>query len=417
MKKYIMMLLVALLPITSSFAQTKQDSIAAYNELKEWAVVKLTIGYIEDYKQWTPNTANGKSKQEFETYNSLIRSYGSFSDEDIDLNDVAKELSNGSWKKTRENVFDNYRSQLIDNEGVSDFGSLSLYDKGLKKGTINTKQALEDIKGKFDSIIQESIIQEGENVQIIKDVNSKKPEVAVQQYRNNVHPKKRESNNMFIYILGGLLIASLIMNVILLKAKKEVKSLKKKISERDKKYEDLEKEKNSLFYNSQRNNNRANNNSEIENLKKDNESLKKEIQELREKLDNSLNNTSEQVTENPTVVEFDNTELSKPTQIIYLPRPQEEKLFLNKHAKNVKDERYLYEVDFNTVTKEGALKLIEDADFARALNSPERYLEKACIYDNEYSHNARQVKVTEEGEIRLEGDNWIVTKKVRIKFV
>ena len=51
------------------------------------------------------------------------------------------------------------------------------------------------------------------------------------------------------------------------------------------------------------------------------------------------------------------------------------------------------------------------------LNSDYSYLETACMYDNEYNHNARSVKLVEPGEIRLSGEDWIVTKKVRIKFI
>ena len=44
-------------------------------------------------------------------------------------------------------------------------------------------------------------------------------------------------------------------------------------------------------------------------------------------------------------------------------------------------------------------------------------LETACIFDNEYFNNARGIKVLEKGEIKLEGEDWKVTKKVRIKFI
>ena len=74
-------------------------------------------------------------------------------------------------------------------------------------------------------------------------------------------------------------------------------------------------------------------------------------------------------------------------------------------------------VVYDEDNKNGKLSIVEGADYAIALSSPTFYLEPVCHYDNDYKSNARGIKVLEEGNIKLVGDDWIVNKKVLIKFL
>ena len=105
------------------------------------------------------------------------------------------------------------------------------------------------------------------------------------------------------------------------------------------------------------------------------------------------------------------------TEIIYLSLPFQNLTFANEEASKEKNSDSLYLVEFDKQMQTGELSVIMDADFSRALNSPDSYLERACTYDNVYFNDARAVQVTEKGEIKLDGNDWNVTKKVRIKFI
>ena len=103
------------------------------------------------------------------------------------------------------------------------------------------------------------------------------------------------------------------------------------------------------------------------------------------------------------------------TEIIYLSSPFQNLTFADEDASKEKTLDSLYLVEFDKQTQIGELSVIMDANFSKALNSPDFYLETACTYDNVYFNNARAVQVTEKGEIKLDGNDWNVTKKVTRK--
>lgn len=103
-------------------------------------------------------------------------------------------------------------------------------------------------------------------------------------------------------------------------------------------------------------------------------------------------------------------------KVFYLPSPFEENKFSKEDSSEIRTATSLYEINYNSNTYAGHITLIQNADFKKALNSPDLYLEKACIYDNAYNINATRVEVTQKGEVELDGDDWLVTKKLRIKF-
>jgi len=54
---------------------------------------------------------------------------------------------------------------------------------------------------------------------------------------------------------------------------------------------------------------------------------------------------------------------------------------------------------------------------SRALNSPNLYLETVCDYENQYNTLSKGIKVINKGEVSLEGEDWVVKKKIKIKFI
>ena len=97
--------------------------------------------------------------------------------------------------------------------------------------------------------------------------------------------------------------------------------------------------------------------------------------------------------------------------------PFEDLKFAKEVSSEDKKSNSLYIAELNGQTQTGELSVIVDADLSRALNSQDSYLKTACSYDNEYFNNAKGIQVTGKGEIKLDGQDWIVTKKVSIKFI
>ena len=219
-----------------------------------------------------------------------------------------------------------------------------------------------------------------------------------------------------LYIIGGVLFFSIVINLILFlknknleKKKKDLKrGLKDSIEQKD------------ILFNQQKNNSSGNKNSNVssyehQNLKIENQNLKRELSELKKSDEKKTYTKSNESIS--TTVELDIPTPVHTNRTVYLASPFQDSTFADEDASNVKTQSTIYQVDFNERTNIGVLSLIQDADFSKALNSPDSYLETACIYDNEYNNNSREIRVSEKGEIRLEGEDWIVTKKVRIKFI
>ena len=74
MKKFLLAIVLLVIPVCTVFGQssTSKDSLA-YLKLNKWAVVKLTIAYMEDVGM--------KQGNEKKTYDNLKSKYETFSDE------------------------------------------------------------------------------------------------------------------------------------------------------------------------------------------------------------------------------------------------------------------------------------------------------------------------------------------------
>lgn len=379
------MLLMAMLSITSSFSQTEEEIQKTYEKVKDWAVVKLTIAYMEDLKGWDAKLARGESKKEFKTYKELLNNYSNYTS-DVNLSAVSEKLTKGDWKTTKTNVFDEYKSTIADSKDVTVFKKIKPFGYNDKIKEANFKAAIIQIQSEYNNLLPKNKIIKSPP----KKVSSKGQPLKI----------KADSNILLYVALCGLII-SIILNIIL-------------FSKNKKKFSEKRPSSSSSSYNSMVTNRNHQ-------LKEENSKLKEENTKLKEKpqgIHSSPTHSVQEPISQPIELEVPvNKQVVNTIKTIYLPRPQEEKLFLNKHAEDIKNAKSFYEVVFDEKTKIGDLKVIEGVDFTRALSSPEKYFEKACSYDNEYKNNARRVEVTEKGKIILEGENWIVKEKVRIKFI
>ena len=406
MKKYMLMMLVVLLPISSLFAQTEDERQEAYEQVNKWAVVKLTIAYIEDLRGFTES--NNIDSKEYITYSKLIENYSDNST-DINLDTVGSILTNGDWSKAKKQVFDKYRTELVDST-LYNFDSVELFVEGLKSKT-KSENSLEEIKVKYSEILNPSKVTDEKEI-LEAEISQKSNVTAGYTNRNVTSRNKKSNDNLLLYIIGGILFLSIVINFFLL-SKNKVLEKKKNSLKRELK-SNIE-QKNDMFTQQSNNSNRDNkvNTSSDENKKLLNQidNLEKRILELKLK-----NSTLSNENFSPTV-DLDIPNQVNANRVIYLASPFQDSTFADEDSSSVKTTNTIYQVDFDEQTSIGVLSLIQDADYSKALNSPDSYLETACIYDNEYSNNAREVRVIEKGEIKQEGEDWIVTKKVRIKFI
>ncbi|EMQ95351.1 hypothetical protein D778_02653 [Xanthomarina gelatinilytica] len=218
--------------------------------------------------------------------------------------------------------------------------------------------------------------------------------------------------NLIIYIIVGL---SLLFNIVVLLSKKN----RRKGNKYDKpevNYED--------WYNKEKNKNSQLNN-EIRNLKNKIFSLEnKRVSNYEEKKDSQVEGKMQSSLSSPTIEQqyedekpktFD-LEITKP-QTIYLPSPFENNRFSIEDVSNEQMPTSLYQIILDASNTTGKLLIIENADFTRALNSPDHYLEKACIYENAFSPNANGINIVEPGRVKLENQDWLIIQKIKIKFI
>lgn len=429
MRKLILMLWVIILPITFSFGQTKQDSTNIYNRLNDWAVVKLTIAYIEDYRTNFAKSENGidikeSRKKEYETYKVLVEKYNNYSD-DVNLNEVSKLLKEGDWEGAHSRVFLKYEEELINNsKQIISFNDVSFSPKtsgtSRKKALINILEEYNELLVAYKTEKDKSLVsdtpsdpkQKKEDESTSLNTQGEGDELSTAN--NNVETTKE--NNYLVYGLIVLLFLSLIVIIFLIKKKNNIEEGKDYYKQ---KFNALDKSNNQENFNSKLSDLRK----EIKTLEDKNSKLKKDILDLQNISKTTVNQntvssvdlkTQDSISETITL---DLKEQPTNNNIVYLPSPFKELTFANEDASSQYEINSIYRVELSNENTLGKLFIIEDADFSRALNSPDSFLKTVCIYENEFSNNARVIKNIEAGEIILEGEDWTVTKKVRIKFI
>lgn len=140
--------------------------------------------------------------------------------------------------------------------------------------------------------------------------------------------------------------------------------------------------------------------------------------------DTSIENKTEPIVSSPTIeqkyedekphiVEFEMTKLEN----IYLPSPFENNRFSIEDISSEQTSSSLYQIILDSTNTSGKLLILENADFTRALNSPDLFLEKACLYENAFNPTANGIIVVEPGKVKLDNQDWLITEKIKIKFI
>lgn len=117
--------------------------------------------------------------------------------------------------------------------------------------------------------------------------------------------------------------------------------------------------------------------------------------------------------EKPVNVTFDIPKVRK----VFLPSPFEENRFSIEDVSFDRKQSSLYYIDLDKSEKSGNIYILEDSDFTKALNSPAQFLEKVCVFENAFSNNATRIENVVKGTVVLEGDDWLVKEKIKIKFI
>ena len=420
MRKFIVLLWVVFLPITSIVAQSDKDEQEVYNQLKEWVVVKLTIAYMEDLRQFTSENKGEKgSEKEYETYKTIVNDYREYSEEmKINLENVGQSLIIGSWGKTKRNVFDAYKTLDINSDYSFNNIQASGYTEEMSRRSFNNTITV--LNKKYEDLLNDkkNIEETPKSKKIIEEVKTENKQLEKEQIKlDGEYIEERYSGIPFwIYGFSGVLIVAIfIIFTLNSKNKKLTRSLKK-----TKRIYNIPTSNQDLFSPTS-----EKLRDEIQVLKITEDKYKREVDSLKKEIE-ILKNNSASAYERTITKTFSETpsqsiNLEVPQQntgnLIYLSSPFQNLTFANEDASNNKTLNSLYQVEFNEQMQTGELSVLVDTDLSKALNSPDSYLETACTYDNEYNNNARAIKIIEKGQIKLDGEDWIVTKKVRIKFI
>jgi hypothetical protein len=398
MKKFVIGFITSLLLINSIYGQevTKNDSIAAYKKVNKWAVVKLTIAYMEDFKGWSSETNekrfDAKQKIEWKTYKNLNDEFYEFTN-DINLESVSKDLSKG-WVKTRDEVFKAYKLELIDSVKKVHFKEVVFKPKKTLT-TSNRTKVLESIKKQYDKLISEKSLE-------LSNVSDK--EVSANMIKDILPQSKKgiDWGQMFLY---ALLAISVLFNLFLFfKSRSRPENNKK---EKKGNYDDFYKSENASL--KELKIKLEEENTELKNEKRENSNAVRPVEKVIMPIEKTIED------EEPITIEFKVPEIEN--KLIYFPSPFEERRFAIEDTSEKEKPTSLYVANINANSNKGDISLIETADLSRALNSPNIYLETVCEYENAYNSEAKGIKVIEDGEVVLDGEDWVVKSKIKIKFI
>jgi len=400
MKKTLYLLIVSLFLVNYCCGQTKQDSINSYQKVNKWAVVKLTIAYMEDLKNWPKNKNNIKNK-ESETYDKLKTKYDLYV-ENINLEEVNSLLLEG-WEKTRDSIFQRYKKELVDSQ-VTSYNFEKIYFVPEKVRDSNRSKAIKTIQDQFTKLLNTL----DNEIEEITSVNTESGQTI---------KKSKESLSLFsiaVYLVLGI---SVLLNFYLClklskthkKNQKSKKSLKSKTHTH---YNNIVIEGNVKELESQ-----------ILVLKSDLRKLESKNLELTTKLGSHIDKIPSDIQLNltdenkslPIDLKETTTQQAK-TKFLYFPSPFAENRFANEDASETEMPISLYVAEIEKNTNSGRISLLETADLSRALNSPNTFLETVCSFENAYSAAAKEIKVIEDGEVMLIGEDWVVKSKIKIKF-
>lgn len=206
---------------------------------------------------------------------------------------------------------------------------------------------------------------------------------------------------LILVVICFLLVFGLIF--VFLKKDKKINFLYARLERRDAEIRDLKREKQNLK-------------KQIQNSKKPKEantdvktgSSSKESIETNEPLHKIIKEE-----EKPINVTFDIPKMKK----VFLPSPFDEKRFSIEDVSFDRNSSSLYYIDLDSSERSGDIYILEDSDFTKALNSPAQFLEKVCVFENAFSNSATRIENVMKGTVVLDGDDWLVKEKIKIKFI
>ena len=176
----------------------------------------------------------------------------------------------------------------------------------------------------------------------------------------------------------------------------------------------------------EQNNTNSKKEDKIEKLEKLNNQLKDSKQSLgasalRTNIENQANQASQEVQKG------DHVEVVTPVPIIknepkesfiFLPSPKAECKFNADEGSPFIKDRSLYVIALEGDSSRGMLSIADNiAMYEVAFNSPDIYIEKACEFENAYERHHKSISTITKGIVIKDGSDWIVEKKVLIKFV
>jgi hypothetical protein len=398
MKKFIIGFITSLLLINVSYGQevTRNDSVTTYKKINKWAVVKLTIAYMEDLRDWSSSFEEKKindasQKEEWAAYKKLDNEYAEFTN-NIDLDSVAEILSKG-WGETRDEVFKAYKLELIDSIKRFHFKEV-VFNPKKTLTTSKRKSALNFINRQYDKLIYEKSAEIS---------NARGKEVRANRIKDIVPQSKKgiDWGQMFLY---ALLVISVLFNLFLFfksRSKSENNKKEKKINYDAYKSKNASLEKIKIKLEEE--------NTKLKNEKWKNSNPVSPVEKVIRPIEKIIED------EEPLTIEFKVPEIKN--KLIYFPSPFEERRFAIEDVSETEKPTSLYVANVNANSNKGDISLIETADLSRALNSPNIYLETVCEYENAYNSEAKGIKVVEDGEVILDGEDWVVKSKIKIKFI
>lgn len=114
-------------------------------------------------------------------------------------------------------------------------------------------------------------------------------------------------------------------------------------------------------------------------------------------------------------------EVSSPkTQAIkvFYSMPDEDGTFTLREKQENSSRNSNYSIEFMTDSNTGTLKFLSSSNDRATVDKRTLILQPACDIENTSdAYNAQSIRMISEGEVQRQGDNWRVTKKIKIKFI
>lgn len=389
---YTFFLLLSLLGLK---AQTKNDSLRLFEEMKNEAALKLTIAYIEDLRLEEWNSDKIVSIKEKTTYDYLVKlqQRGDL----LENAEIKQILDNGDWGGTRKKVYDKYL-ESFENKNNPNFENIDFEPTSVD----NTKRN--------EVII---VLNEDYNKRIKEfapDITT--PEVhsdsrTITEYNPS---SKSEINYTLLLIISALLNFVLILFIALRKRKKPTK--KKRTTQNNNPYVPT----NEIVARSTR--------KSVEFLEAENSKLLRRNKELTAEIERYRGLLQKNSNQNETPLEEEKAQeielvlkTKEPTQLEvgYFSSPFEKNKFSQEDFKSEEDGKSLYKVESLGI-EEWTLTLNDKANYKRALRSPNVFLDPVCDSSNLFSPEASSIIVEETGLIKRSGNDWNVIRRPKIKF-